>query len=444
MSIIATLLGLYAASVVAVAWWARDDDDESASFAIGARSVGRFSTVASLAAGFRDGAGIAAWITLSAYYGLGALWLALGLGAGVVLLSLGASRVRDEAARLGAISLSELLGARFGLSTGRFAGVLIVGTSFLVAAVQLNVAARLLATVADVQTIVGIVAVSVLVGAYLMLGGYRAVISTDRLQWLVISLILFVPFLLSDDLEWSNLPGTFTSPGFHDGAAFFMLSFLVAFTGADVWQRVFSARTGADARAALSITAPTYLLLSLFVVLFGVGLATLLGQETKEPLFDLFRTDAVPELVQSLVALFLISSIMSTVDTQAFVFASTLDRLTPAASWTLRPIIGATVVSLAVASAFVGDIVEFLFGAVSLATILFPLCVVAAFDLSAFRPSDKGTVLALVVATLVYIPMFVNGYFSSISMTLVPAAVSSSAFLALSLILGGRSEAHSE
>src|SRR5215213_10082365 len=72
-------------------------NESSSEYMIGARRVGVLATVASIAGNLRDGAGLAAWVTLGYFYGFGALWLTTGLSTALLLMAHYAPRIREDA-----------------------------------------------------------------------------------------------------------------------------------------------------------------------------------------------------------------------------------------------------------------------------------------------------------------------------------------------------------
>jgi Na+/proline symporter len=441
-SAIGILLYLIVLAIVAFRSTRRETTE---GYAIGARRVGLLPTIASLAAGFRDGAGLAVWVSFAYFFGLGALWLTVGMAVGLVVLAMRAAWLRDRAAVAGYITVGDMIRERIGFRTARIASVVITITAFLYSAAQLYVAGRIFAEMLGVSTELGIALTGVVVGAYLIAGGYQTVIATDVFQWAIIGLIVLLPFFgrLPDV---GPLLASVASPGLRNAVGFAGISGLVVFSSADVWQRIFSARSGKTIRAALLLTIPVYFVISVGLVLFGFAARSVLeGVPAEEAFFALFSTDAIAAPIVAIVGIFAAASIMSTLDTQVFLFASTVVKdfgrrankqgeinFVKGARVVIVPLIGV----LVLLAASIGDIIEFLFGAVTLGTTLTPILFLCVWAKGNMKNLDLVLGGVVVISSGVYAFLFANGYFTDIVMTLIPAATS--AILCTLVIIGHR------
>ena len=72
----------------------------------------------------------------------------------------------------------------------------------------------------------------------------------------------------------------------------------------------------------------------------------------------------------------------------------------------------------------ISDIIEFVFGAATLVTILTPLLVLYMFDKIPIGKPDAYIATALILSAVFYGWLFVAGYFENIAFTVVPVAVS--------------------
>ena len=138
--------------------------------------------------------------------GMSLLWLAfLNIFVGIFLaFVVFGKRTRRMGVNLDAHTFPELLGRRFG-SRGIqiFAGVLIVVFMPLYAAAVLIGAARILEVLLNVPYEVSVVVFSVLVGAYVILGGLKSVMYTDALQ----GTLMFIGMLVLLVVTYGKLGG---------------------------------------------------------------------------------------------------------------------------------------------------------------------------------------------------------------------------------------------
>ena len=411
--------------------------DSSSDFLIAGRQVTWFATMASIVGNLRDGAGIAAWVVLGIVFGFGALWLTTGLALGLLVLALCAPIVRSVGVEKGFVTVGELIRERCGVTTARLSSAIIAGTALLYAAAQVHVSGRIFAALFGLPQAAGILLTTAIVGTYLCLGGYKTSIRTGVLQWFIIMFVVALPWLSGMTLQTVGPIPSLLSPGFMTAFAFAMLSFLVTVSSADLWQLMFSARSPNHGRTGFLAAVPVYYVISVGLVLFANALSALVGPHVNPPdvFFASFSLSSMPSYVMPVFAVFMAAAVMSTLDSQVFLFSTTVLRQwhpESASSETTelprhaRIVILLTMVMLTLLATGIGDLVQFLFGAVTLGTVLTPVLLCAVMTRTHPRPHfDTYLSIALGVGVLTYIPMFALGAFENLVLTIVPAVASS-------------------
>lgn len=423
------LFAVYFLGLTGLAYWLRNT--EGSQFAIAGRNVSHWSIVAALAASFRDGAGIAVWIGLAIAFGWGSLWLVVGLSFALFVLAIVGPKLNEIARQREWTTPTDLLRDHYGPITALAGSLVMVLTATLYAGAQVYVAGGILAAFTDIPATIGVIIVVAVTGLYTSIGGYRAVTLTDRVQWLVIAVIVILPFMVPSGPAFPDIT-SFTSPEWHMSLGFAGLSCLVILSSGDVWQRIFSARSADSARKGLLITIPVYVVISAGLVVFATSLATVLPQEAQaDPLFAISTIEALPQLLIGLFGLFVVASLMSTLDTQTFLFTSITEEYvrvkkedgTPQRSHRVNS--AATIgflALLALIASSIGDIIQFLFSAVTLGTVL-TIPFLFATKPRDWRQFDYATTVAILAGVLVYAVLFATGAFADILYTLIPAGV---------------------
>jgi Na+/proline symporter len=423
-------------------------NETSSEYMIGARRVGVIATVASIAGNLRDGAGLAAWVALGYFFGFGALWLTTGLATALLLMAYYAPKVREDAEANDYITVTQLLAKRVGTNTSRLSVFIISITALLYAAAQVYVAGRLFASIYGTSPTVGIIITAFIVGGYLAIGGYAATILTGVIQWAIIMLIVVLPFFFTGGTPKVEV-STIFSPDFLTGFGFFGISFLVGLCSADLWQLIFSASSQKTARRSFALSVPVYYLISIGMIFFAGSVKSVIGGDVSPPeaFFQLFSTASISPILTGTLGVFVLAAVMSTLDSQVFLFTSTLIRaLLPGSVTTddsrmrgmTRMAVISTMVGLAVIAAGIGNIIEFLFGAVTLSTVLMPvLLLTLIFKKKYSKSQDLGITIALLTASLAYAYMFSAGWFQNITLTLLPAAISSVLCIAAIILIPG-------
>ena len=213
---------------------------------------------------------------------------------------------------------------------------------------EIYVAATLLAPQLGMPVKALILIISLVVGAYATLGGFRAVVATDKLQYVIVALyILAMGWLaikglgsLDSGLPPAGLVGTKSGVGWtrilSPGVITILVTFVAYLPGwlfeTDLWIRVQAAKDDAAARRGLALAGiNAFLFVGLLPMLIGVAALGLFPLESGlYPAAVGFEGDAIfaalvagyaPGWLAGLVAVGLVAAAMSTIDTCANVVA---------------------------------------------------------------------------------------------------------------------------
>ena len=230
---------------------ARSADD----YLVAGRRLGYPMYIGTLSAVVLGGASTIGGVSLGYQYGISGMWLVFMLGLGIIALAvLLASRL----SRLGVYTVPEMLGIRYGRYSSLI-GAIVMATYDLMVAVTSTIA---IGTVFNVILGLAPSAAILLAGGivvlYCVVGGMWSVTLTDILQFIIMTIgifLLLLPLAISQAGGFSGmreqLPASYfdlTAIGWSTIFAYFLLFFFGIMIGQDIWQRVFTARTGGIAR----------------------------------------------------------------------------------------------------------------------------------------------------------------------------------------------------
>jgi solute:Na+ symporter, SSS family len=230
---------------------ARSADD----YLVAGRRLGYPMYIGTLSAVVLGGASTIGGVSLGYQYGISGMWLVFMLGLGIIALAvLLASRLT----RLGVYTVSEMLGIRYGRYS-LLIGAIVMATYDLMVAVTSTIA---IGTVFNVILGLAPSAAILLAGGivvlYCVVGGMWSVTLTDILQFIIMTIgifLLLLPLAISQAGGFSGmreqLPASYfdlTAIGGSTIFAYFLLFFFGIMIGQDIWQRVFTARSGGIAR----------------------------------------------------------------------------------------------------------------------------------------------------------------------------------------------------
>jgi len=271
---LATALVLYGAAVLLVGLFAARDASRSAdAFLVGDRGFGAFTTWAALSSTVIVGSTTLVLAAFVAAKGLPALWLDLAGALGLLALGLFlAARVRAT----GATTIAEVIGRTYGPGVRKIAAFLVVLAEIVWFALLTEATQIVVVATTPWEPTRVLVLTAALFVTYTALGGQRAVVRTDLLQFgLMVTGLLAVALPLAvRSLAAAPAPAALlsfpTGPRFSWGDAFALLVLvgLPHAVGSDVWAKLLSARdTRAARRAALGA--------SLSKLAFGLATATI-------------------------------------------------------------------------------------------------------------------------------------------------------------------------
>jgi SSS family solute:Na+ symporter len=310
---VAAALVLYGAAVLLVGIFsAREASRSEDAFLVGDRGFGAFTTWAALSSTVIGGSTTLVLAALVAAVGLPALWLDLAGALGLLALGLFlAPRVRAS----GATTIAEVIGRTYGPSVRKIAALLVVLAEIVWFALLTEATETVVVATTPWEPTRVLIATAVLFVTYTALGGQRAVVRTDLLQFGLMVLGLFaVAFPLAvSALAGAPVPAELlhfpTGPRFSWGDAFALVVLvgLPHAVGSDVWAKLLSARDGRAARRAALGAAASKLAFGLATAAIALaGVARGVGGPKAElfprTVFLLAGTTLAPLLLVALVA----------------------------------------------------------------------------------------------------------------------------------------------
>jgi len=339
---------LYAAAAITLGWRAhrRQATATAADFWTAGRHLNSFSVGLSISEKFMSVSWSCVYaVQLFYWFGLGALWL---ITIPWLLSLTGIYFLARRYHRLPAFSQPEMVGQRFGPHARRTVALALAFVFLVWGGAEIYVAATLLAPQMGITVKAMILIISLVVGVYATLGGLRAVVATDKLQYAIVALfILAMGWLAARGLAHAgqglpllNMTGTKSGLGWTRLLAPGLVTVIVTFAAylpgwlfeTDLWVRVQAARDEAAARRGVALAGVNALLFVGLLPLF-IGVAALalfpaeggvypaaVGREG-DAIFAALVASFAPGWLAVLVAVGLVAAAMSTIDTCANVMA---------------------------------------------------------------------------------------------------------------------------
>jgi SSS family solute:Na+ symporter len=334
-------VSLYALAAIYLGWWANSQTEDGASFWTAGRSLGTASVGLSISAGFMSVSWSCVYaVQLFYWYGLAALWL---ITVPWLLALIGIYFLTSKYHALPAFSQPEMIAVRFGIGSKRIVALALSFVFLVWGGAEIYVAANLLAPALDISVFWTVTGICFVVGVYTTLGGFRAVVSTDKLQYVIVAFYILTMGWLALNGLWETkqrlLPtletATFKSARpWNDLAGPGILTIVIGLIAylpgwlfeTDLWLRVQAAKTSRQARRGMLIAAGNALLfVGLLPLLIGVtalalfppvdGLAPAIIGNQGDTIFVALVQSYAPVWLAMLAAVGLVAAAMSTIDT---------------------------------------------------------------------------------------------------------------------------------
>ncbi|MEA3379130.1 MAG: sodium:solute symporter family protein [Nanoarchaeota archaeon] len=421
-----SLIVLYFLIVFLIGLWARKRETTK-EFLIAGRKIGTWQTAASIIA-VVGGMLLVGQAALAYDMGFGAIWFWVGFSLGLICLGLVAKKIKTLADEHKFLTISDYIFTKFDYKTGILSAIIFFIAFFALLVGQFIAGGSLFAPLLGISYPVAVLIMGFGTLIYLLLGGFKAVIKTDFMQFLIMFFVfIFILFTINigtfapEQIDFINI-GSFSI------IAYLVLGIFAVFAGADVWQRIFSAKDVKTVRKG------SYIAAILFVI-FGVAL-TIIGIAAKNNFPNIDSSQAlyygllqlVPASLVGIAVIAILAALMSTIDTELFYLSSSIakdffyrrnkimeDKIAIIIKISL---IGLAIVSMGIAI-FVSEILIILFGIISLILCVSPIIVASLF----WKIKNNAAFLSLIGGLIAVVFLIITGTFNPDNIALVfPAA----------------------
>lgn len=409
------LVGIYFLAVLIIGWRAGKRETPS-DFVIASRNVGFFRTTASMFA-VLGGEMLIAQAALAYTFGFGAFWLWAGLAVGPIVLGLFVAKIKTLGDKYGFVNLSEYFGLKWGSGNRIFAALIVFATFFSLLVLQFVAAGNIISPLFKIPYPTIVIAAGLVVLMYLLLGGYKAVIDTDLLQaMLMLGILVGVTFFIDvGPISFSQSIFAIDATTF---VSFLFIGIFLIFASADVWQRIFSARSAKIARNSLFFTSLLFLIFGLAVTLIGVAAYNHFPEIDPNQAFFWGLAALVPAWLLGAGIVMVFAAIMSTIDTEVYLLASSIAKDFIAQtkkeisdtdlSKIIRPTMIVLVLFAMSIAIFVRDILTVLFGLASFGLSVSPAIVGSLF----WKLKPKAVFFSMLGGVLTFSALIVLGQFN--------------------------------
>ncbi|RLE38432.1 hypothetical protein DRJ17_03910 [Candidatus Woesearchaeota archaeon] len=315
-----SLLGLFFLLLILIGYLSSKKESKE-EYLIADRKLGVLSSVSTIVASKVGGGLLVTCMALVYLYGISAIWLFFGFAFGYIIFYFFAIELKKLADKERYYTLSDYFFNRFSKSTG-FLSAGILGISyFFIFVVQLIAGAKLLSVLTGFSYIFSLLIITSIILFYLILGGFKAVVKTDVIQYMAILVIVFfVAVFLTfnfgfkfDPVQWDLFKA-----GPKIIIPFFLGGLLVPLASPELWRRIYATKNLKTAKRSIIFANIFYVLTGLVLVFIGLIIRQNLPNIDPDLSLVLGFSNLLPTGFVGLGVIALFAAIMSSADTYIF------------------------------------------------------------------------------------------------------------------------------
>ncbi len=316
---------IYAAIVIGISlWYKRHRTGDE--YLMAQRKASAFLVGAALFT-LVGGGEIVTMPALAYTYGFSAIALFVGYALGFIFLGIIASRVRKHLGEHLYLSLPDYIHTRFGALAGRLTFLISFLAFSALLLIQFTAGGQILTAIAPIGYATAVILTALVASTYLSIGGFSTVLATDVIQGFV--RLLFIPLIVLAAMKTvGHVAVVRPTEGLPVAVwiSFIITGIFTAASSADVWQRMYAAKSDRAARNGLFGGA--FLLMVFGSSLVWLGLIARQSAQITSPdnAFTQALTALLPGWAVVIAIILILSTIMSTADTELFLVSGMLHR----------------------------------------------------------------------------------------------------------------------
>jgi len=315
----------YFVIVLAIGFWSsRKQSNED--YMLASRDLPWWKIAMSNAAGTMSGGFLLVVSAFAFLYGFSMLWVLVGYFFGFLAMGKYAKKLKRLSDKNKFYTFVDYFSNNWGRKVGIFTAVVIFVIFTAVVINQFIAAGVVLSHISSFNYATAVVICGAVIMIYMFFGGFRAVIKTDVFQYASIIFLLLILFFSigPSTIIKSMAEGMFQS-GLIDSIMYAILGFVIVFASADIWQRIYAAKTPRDARLGCVGAGVLSFLGGICIVFLGVmARANFPGIDSNSALvYGLFE---IAPAFFSIGAVIVFASVMSSLDTSVFVAATNISN----------------------------------------------------------------------------------------------------------------------
>ncbi len=290
-------------------------------FLIAGRKLGILSTLSTINA-TKTGAILLIYVALLYMYGFSAMWFFIGVSAGYLLFIPFAVRLHKAHGKKH-YTLADYFFHSYGKVSGYCASAINIFVMLAWLVLNLIAGSKVLSFFTGLSFEISAAIVAAIVLVYLLIGGFKAVVTTDILQYFaIIFILLFFAIFLLQGIKIPAADWNLWGAGAPTIFGFFILGLLGPFAAPELWQRVYAVKDVSTLKKGIFYSVIIYLMVAVVLSLIGLAIKTQFpGIDPDTALVQGFA-NLLPAGLMGLAVVVFFAAFMSSIDTYAYTASS--------------------------------------------------------------------------------------------------------------------------
>ncbi len=327
MNLTIILLIAYFVIVLAIGYFSSRKEKKE-DFMIAGRKLSPWIVAFTLSAGLIGGNTLVNYSGFVFTYGLSIMWGILGFIFGIILLAFFSKKIKKLSDKHKFHTMADYFGCLYGNKTSLIATIIISSVIILSLIVQFIAGAKLITAISSLSFIVSVLLMGLIVLAYSILGGFRAIVKTDVFQYLLFFILLFiVGFSVSKGITVNLAEAVdFSNSGVGLIIAFFIIGAGFVLSAPEVWQRIYAGKDSKSVKKGLIISAVLCIIAFIAILIIGLSARTYFPNALPEEAAIIGLTQLLPPALIGIGIILFFAVIMSTIDTLLFIISTNFSK----------------------------------------------------------------------------------------------------------------------
>jgi Na+/proline symporter len=277
----------------------------------------------------RIGAAILLTYTALVYmYGMGALWYFVGSVFGLFVFYFFGLKIKKIADKEKFYTMPDF----FFFLKGKFAGYLATLITIIImfgwVVLNFTAGAKVVSEYTPISYDISVIIVGVIILAYLLAGGFDAVVKTDMVQTIGIFLLfVLMMYLLSTTSTKPNLAfmDLFSIPAMQI-VSFFLAGFFIPMASPELWQRVYAIKDKKNFRQSIIMSSLFYIIVGFILLLIGLVIRQDIPDIAADTSLIVGFSKLLPVGLAGLSVVIIYSSVSSSADTYMFTASASVTQ----------------------------------------------------------------------------------------------------------------------